>query len=105
MKDYISAVFWGIFILFVIAGAALAHSWYPYECCSEKDCEPMAAFSMKKDIDTEEWILPTGERIPFHEARPSPDLMFHWCKYTPTSQTVIHPTGKPKCFWAPEAGG
>lgn len=84
--------------------ASMSHSWYPYECCSEKDCEPMAALSMQRDED-DNWVLPTGEKIPFEEARPSPDHQFHWCRYTPDSKNVIEPTGKPKCFWAPEAGG
>lgn len=94
-----------LFLFIIGITHAFAHSWYPWECCSEKDCEPMAAFSMQRDDDKEEWVLPTGERVPFEEARVSPDLQFHWCRYTPDSKTVIHPEGKPKCFWAPVGGG
>ena len=94
------------FAVALMAGASVArgHSWYPMECCSEKDCEMVAATSIKRD-DTS-WILPNGERIPFENARESPDQDFHWCRYTngPTDP-IIKPAGKAPCLWVPGGDG
>lgn len=80
---------------------ARAHSWYPWECCSDKDCEMVAATSIKRD-DTS-WLLPNGERVPFDAARESPDPDFHWCRYTNgATDPIIKPAGKAPCFFVPK---
>ena len=34
----------------LLNGAAVAHSWYPKECCHDKDCHPVPCLSP--------WLLP-----------------------------------------------
>lgn len=41
-----------LFIFLLLTTAALGHSWYPSECCSDSDCKPIAC-----DLLTE---LPNG---------------------------------------------
>lgn len=60
--------------------SALAHSWYPEECCSHRDCMP--ADSMITDARGD-LLVTVGNRnvwVPrgFH-ARPSPDGRIHIC--------------------------
>lgn len=90
-------------VLALLSSQAVAHSWYPYECCSDKDCEMVAAKDIKRD-DTS-WVLPNGERIPFENARESPDAEFHWCRYTNgKTDPIIKPVGKAPCLWVPGGG-
>ena len=92
-----------IIAFLLLSGPAAAHSWYPLECCSEKDCEMLAAAELQRD-DTS-WILPNGERIPFEAARKSLDEQFHWCRYVSSpAAPVIKPTGKAPCLFVPEGG-
>ncbi|WP_293862281.1 hypothetical protein [uncultured Alsobacter sp.] len=92
-------------LLILAAGPAAAHSWYPSECCSDADCEMISAQTVRRSDDG--WVLPTGQVIPFDQARPSLDDEFHWCRSFPRYATmpVIQPNGKPPCFFAPEAKG
>lgn len=85
------------------AGPAHAHSFYPWECCSDKDCEMLAARSIQRDGET--WLLPNGERIPNSAARESPDQDFHWCRYANGPRDpIIKPSGNAPCFWVPKGG-
>ncbi len=34
-------------LVLLLPTAALAHSWYPYECCSDRDCYPVALEQVK----------------------------------------------------------
>jgi len=103
-----SAVGVGLALVLFASSLARAHDWYPLECCSEKDCEPMEALTMRRDGDAEVWILPDGERVPFAVARPSHDGRFHWCRYVYEGgqrSGVIKPFGRPVCLFVPEADG
>jgi len=85
------------------ASQAVSHSWYPLECCSSSDCEMLSAKSLSRDDGA--WLLPTGERIPFENARQSLDGEFHWCRYTNGPRDpIIKPTGKAPCLFVPEGG-
>lgn len=91
--------------LLLLSQPSLAHDWYPLECCSEKDCEPMSATDLERDGD--EWILPNGERIHNDFARESRDHQFHWCRYIyhdDTRSPVIRPFNRPICFFVPTGG-
>jgi hypothetical protein len=33
--------------LMLVSGAATAHSWYPKECCHDKDCHPVQCAELK----------------------------------------------------------
>lgn len=64
-------------------GAALqanAHSWYPKECCSNRDCQPAAGLYSDARGDTivrvgrQQFLVPPDLR-----RRPSPDGRIHVC--------------------------
>ena len=79
--------------------AALAHSWYPLECCSERDCFPIKADDVKPVKGG--WLLADGTFIAHGEARPSPDQDYHVCRFDDGKGNLIRMPGKPACFWAP----
>lgn len=87
--------------LFLLAGCAgaLAHSWYPAECCSERDCYPIEVHDVK--AVTGGWLVERSTFITYAEARPSPDGKFHICRYQDGKGALIKMPGKPACFWAP----
>jgi hypothetical protein len=86
-----------ITILAAASGTVEAHDWYPYSCCSDKDCRPVMADAVR--YTPAGWqIRLTGETIPFRKTRHSPDGQFHICSYggLPEARTV--------CFFAPDFG-
>jgi hypothetical protein len=92
----------GLVAAFLMASfPALGHSFYPYECCSDVDCYPIAVEDVK--ATPKGWFI-TKERItiPYESARPSPDGRFHICRNELGKGTLITPSGQPPCFWAPE---
>jgi len=95
-----------LFALLVSASGAFAHSFYPYECCSEVDCFPVPVPRTEIERTPDGWFL-KKERItiPFEAARPSPDGQFHLCRDELGKGKLITPYGRPPCFWAPEPGG
>jgi hypothetical protein len=59
---------------------ALAHSWYPKECCSDRDCMP--ADGIASDARGHRIVLVGARRIWIPNglaARPSPDGRVHIC--------------------------
>lgn len=69
-----------------------AHSWYPYECCSDNDCQKVAVNTVKeKDGGFEviiypgqhkmskNWTEPMVYHVPYKDARASEDQDFHVC--------------------------
>jgi hypothetical protein len=57
--------------------AALAHSWYPYECCSNRDCHPVACEAL---IDGPDGSLRYGRTVFLkQQIRPSQDGDCHVC--------------------------
>lgn len=88
--------------LLVLTGPALAHSWYPFECCSEKDCFPVPVNEVR--IVPGGWTLHDGTMIEYAEARPSPDGKFHVCRRQDGTGPLIRMHKKPACFWAPIMG-
>lgn len=87
------------FLLALLPGAALAHSWYPYECCSDRDCFPMPVSDVR--ITPAGYTLGDGTLVEYHEARPSPDGQFHICRRQDGKGPIIRMHKKPACFWAP----
>jgi hypothetical protein len=55
-----------------------AHSWYPSDCCNEKDCRPIAADQVRETPSG--YQLWDGREIPYPKARQSPDGEFHLCE-------------------------
>lgn len=88
-------------VLWLVA-PALAHSWYPFECCSERDCFPVPVQDVK--IIKGGWMLHDGTVIEHAEARPSPDGRFHLCRHNDGKGGLIRKHKAPACFWAPIEG-
>jgi hypothetical protein len=81
---------------------AFAHSWYPYECCSERDCFPVPVHDVR--VVPGGWTLSDGTMVRQDEARPSPDGRFHVCRSQDGKGALIRMYSKPACFWAPVLG-
>ena len=72
---------------------ALAHSWYPTSCCSDRDCRAL----IEEDGETvtefaQGWQLWDGRTIARRLVKLSPDRRFHLCETR--SKTIL-------CFFAP----
>lgn len=85
----------GLLLLIVILNAPIdkIHSWYPRECCSDKDCMKLHESRVK--------IIPSGYLIDgrflvaFQNARLSPDDDYHGC-FPPDFSKFLG------CFFAPK---
>lgn len=72
-----------------------AHSWYPADCCSDRDCAPIPSSDV--DETAEGFVIKsTGEFIERSKAKMAPDDQFHICRY-PSSKIII-------CFFQPNRG-
>ncbi|MGL5447874.1 MAG: hypothetical protein ACRDBL_11250 [Rhabdaerophilum sp.] len=91
----------GACLLLVVAGQALAHSWYPLECCSERDCYAVPASRVQ--VVPGGWII-DGFPVRHNEARPSPDGRFHICRREDGKGDLIRKEKGPACAWAPMEG-
>jgi hypothetical protein len=75
---------------------ALAHSWYPTECCSGQDCREADSVtelpdgSAKVQVGNDIIIVPRSLK-----RRQSPDGHYHLCYRKWTDSTVVH------CFFEP----
>ena len=70
-----------------------AHSWYPPECCSDRDCMRLTPDEVR-ETDTHFLIAPTGLSIPRTDpaVRDSRDGDYHIC---------IQSDGSVPCFYVP----
>lgn len=89
----------GLLLAIALPGAAMAHSWYPFECCSDRDCFPMPVSDVR--ITPAGYTLADGTEIDYAEARPSPDGRYHICRRQDGKGPIIRMHKKPACFWAP----
>ncbi len=76
-------------VVFVVA--ARAHSWYPPNCCSDRDCAPLEQSRVRQTVDgyfiDEVYFIPHAQvKIPF-------DGDYHGC---------FSSTGALVCFFAPK---
>lgn len=93
------AIFLGLGLVGLLGGAgrARAHEWYPYSCCSDKDCRPVHESEVR--LTAAGWfVIRTGETIPFAKARVSPDGRFHICSFGGLDD------GRTICLFAPGTG-
>lgn len=88
-------------------GPAYAHSWYPYDCCSDRDCWPMGTDADAREPEPR--IVPGGYRlrdgrfVAERDTRPSKDGRFHICRRAGMADgEMIAPTGKPFCLFVPK---
>src|SRR5512139_3180235 len=78
----------GVLVLYL--KPAGAHSWYPMECCHDKDCQQIPSKEVK--------VLPQGGYqwhefvIPQRKVRFAPDNNYHICIFN----------GHVLCFFAPQ---
>lgn len=91
-----------VFAFALLTVPAFAHSWYPYECCSERDCFPVPVHDVR--VVPGGWTLSDGTMVRQDEARPSPDGRFHVCRSQDGKGALIRMYAKPACFWAPVMG-
>jgi hypothetical protein len=86
---------------------AYAHSWYPQQCCSDQDCEPIPDEGVKQTAAGfhVKYVSPRfgaiDEVIPLADAKPSRDGNFHGC-WRKSVDTYYAPK-KWICFFAPMA--
>src|ERR1700759_30239 len=61
----------------LITNAADAHSWYPKECCSDHDCQPVPCAELTKGKEGLNW----RDRVTFSQLQihDSPDDQCHVC--------------------------
>ena len=90
----------------VWGGPAAAHSWYPYDCCSDRDCWPMGEDADAREPDPT--IVPGGYRthdglfVAERDTRPSRDGRFHVCRAGGhPAGSVIRPADRPVCLFVP----
>ena len=66
----------GLALITALSLSRLAHSWYPQECCSDKDCAPV------DDVEVVEGGYRTqGLFVAKNRARPSLDARYHLCRH------------------------
>ena len=70
----------------------LAHSWYPAECCSDRDCHPIPETEVRAMSGG---YLYKGRFIPEAKTRIGQDGSYHIC-YWPKDDVI--------CFFKPYSG-
>jgi hypothetical protein len=103
----------------VMAGPAGAHHWYDADCCSDRDCAPIAAdrvsavdggYLVELEAGDHPMVVrPTSRWFPFDhpKLRPSQDGDWHVCVmpfYSDSSRTAQIGNGEPICLYMPGAG-
>ena len=81
------------FISMFLTTSAMAHSWYDYDCCHDKDCAPILSEEMLPDgsyrIGTKVGTAIWRPGSPSTRIRPSQDEQEHACILQGTNQTVV----------------
>jgi hypothetical protein len=82
-------------ILFVFTGIALAHSWYPADCCAGNDCTQIPCPELvKQGAD----YVYRGTVFTASKFRESMDNFCHACALDPKTGNVI----SPRCLFLPK---
>jgi hypothetical protein len=76
--------------LVVVSVVSLIHSWYPRDCCSDKDCGPIP--SNRVQVTPDGYVVDGRWRVAFSAAKTSPDEEYHLC---------AAPSGL-RCFFVPK---
>ncbi|WP_145107060.1 hypothetical protein [Cereibacter sediminicola] len=91
-----------VLFLVTLPAGAFAHDWYPFTCCSNRDCHPIA--DTEVTAGPTGWVIRrTGEVIGYDDERlmQTPKRAgndFHLCT------TDGKPDGKTICLFVPEFG-
>lgn len=67
--------------------AAGAHDFYPWDCCSDRDCAPHPADDIEETVEGFT-IKSTGEFVERAKVRVAPDGQFHSCR-NPNTNVLI----------------
>jgi hypothetical protein len=99
------AVFAGLALLSLVSGAS-AHSWYPYACCSDRDCWPMGDDTDAREPDPRVvpggYLTHDGIFVAERDTRPSRDGRFHICRQGGSRDgKVITPPQERPCLFVP----
>lgn len=94
---------WAALIVMIVlslyaASLALAHEWYPADCCSGQDCGPIPDYRVGRTADGDyvidgRWIFERSNRA---ETRDSMSGNFHAC--------FPQINSRPKCIFVPPEG-
>jgi hypothetical protein len=68
-------------IIALLSQSALPHSWYDWECCSDRDCGPINYVPVP--LPNGSFQLPTGEIVPKERVKWSRDEHYHLCRFPP----------------------
>jgi hypothetical protein len=92
----IPAALYAMFICAILGWSTpgQAHSWYPHECCSDRDCSAVEPTTIKETAEGFH-VLPRGDFVERGKERQSPDGAYHVCRY---------PSGKLICLFVPSRG-
>lgn len=88
-------MFWlivGVVILlsFMLAMNAIAHGWYPHECCHDNDCSEIDSTRVRSERGG--YVIDGRFHVQQRDVRTSPDGNYHAC--FPGKDRLV-------CFWAP----
>lgn len=93
--------------LLALVQSAAAHSWYPYDCCSDRDCWPMGEDTDAREPDPR--VLPGGYLthdgvfVAERDTRPSRDGRFHLCRYGGAAAGSVISNSKGVCLFVPRS--
>lgn len=83
-----------ILILIAVMAPAVAHDWYPIDCCSGHDCDALPDSRVERKPDG--YLVDGQYFFRNDEVRPSLSGRYHGC--------FPNPGERPKCFFAPPDG-
>lgn len=69
----------GLLLALLLAGPAVAHDWYPPDCCSSTDCRPRACEVLAEQRDGGVLDVEFGQTYTRQQVRPSQDGKCHVC--------------------------
>jgi hypothetical protein len=90
----------GLALLTASNARAVAHSWYPWECCSDNDCAPIALDETPIERDGGFYLI-DGRHISYRDLKPSPDEHWHLCEQKGPIKVSER---KIICVYAPHGG-
>lgn len=76
-----------ILIFLLSTSSVLAHSWYPTECCSDKDCKPIPCESIGEDAKGN--LTYNGFTFTKDKEHPSKDSSCHVCIFNGNAPICI----------------
>lgn len=66
-------------LLATLIAPALAHDWYPSDCCSGRDCKPIACDELESREDGSIVVRDSRTTFSREKIRPSRDTQCHTC--------------------------